>query len=134
MRSRRFVLLAGVLVTLNLVLWFAAPGLALRQAVIQQLFGPRLVRADVVDRSAGTTIDTRIDRGFIVAANASQVVLREADGRVQPIPISVSTRITGFGRALPAAALKHGQRVLVTWPANGAATSVNVESRGRLHP
>ena len=41
MFSRRFVLLAGVLVTLNLALWFAAPGLALRKAIVNQLFGPR---------------------------------------------------------------------------------------------
>ena len=40
MRSRRFLLLASVLVALNLTLWFAAPGLALRKAIVQQLFGP----------------------------------------------------------------------------------------------
>ena len=41
MFSRRFVLLAGVLVTLNLALWFASPGLALRKALVNQLFGPK---------------------------------------------------------------------------------------------
>ena len=131
MRSKRFALLAGFLVTLNLALWIAPQGLALRQAVVQQLFGPKLIRADVLDRSGGSTIDWRIDRGVVVSANATQLVVKEFDGRVQPIPVSGSTHVTGFGRVYPPAALKHGWRVLVTWPANGAATSVVVEARGK---
>ena len=33
--------------TLNVSLWFAAPGLALRKAIVTQLFGPSMVRAEV---------------------------------------------------------------------------------------
>jgi len=124
MFSRRFVLLAGVLVTLNLALWFASPGLALRRAVIQQLFGPKLVRAEVVEKGGA---DWRLDRGVIVQVDSSQLTLKEADGRLQPIPLSSSTRVIRLGQRLPLSSLAPRWRVLVTWPSNGAAESVDVE-------
>src|SRR5579875_987572 len=61
---------------------------------------------------------------------ASQLTLREADGRVQPIALAASTRIVGFGRVFSPSTLGHGWRVLVTWPANGPAELVQVETRG----
>jgi hypothetical protein len=124
MFSRRFVLLAGILVTLNLALWFAAPGLALRQAIIQQLFGPKMVRAEVHEKDGS---DWRLDRGVIVQVSSSQLTLRESDGRMQPIPLAASTKVIRLGRSLPLSALARRWRVLVTWPANGAAQSVDVE-------
>jgi len=131
MRSKRFGLLASVLVALNLALWIVPQGLALRRAVVQQLFGSKLIRADVLDRSGGSTVDWRIDRGVVVGATSTQITVREFDGRVQPIPVSTSTHVTGFGRVFAPAAVKRGWRVLITWPANGAATSVVVEARGK---
>ena len=123
-RSRRFLLLAGVLVTLNLALWLASPGLALRRAVIQQLFGPKLVRAEVIVKNGG---DWRLDRGVIVTATGSQLTLRESDGRIQSIPLSDSTKIVYRGRHFSPIDLAPRWRVLVTWPANGAAKWVDVE-------
>jgi hypothetical protein len=130
MRSRRFVLLATILVTLNVVLWLAAPGLALRKAIIQQLFGPKLVRAEVILKGGA---DWHLDRGVIVSVSGSQLILREADGRVQPIPLSSATRVIYFGRSLPLSALGKRWRVLVTWPASGAALSVDVEHATKGH-
>jgi hypothetical protein len=123
MRSRRFVLLASILVMLNLVLWFASPGLALRKAIIQQLFGPKLIRADVVTKSG----EFRIDRGVITQVNSSQLTLREADGKIQPITLSPSTHVFYFGRSLPLSSLAKRWRVTVTWPLNGPAQSVDVD-------
>jgi len=128
MFSRRFVLLAGVLVTLNLVLWFAAPGLALRKAVVQELFGPKLIRAEAIDSCGrGCTTDWRVDRGVITSVNSTQVTLREADGRVQSIPLSATTKVIRFGSRLPLSALAPRWHVAVTWPANSSAKSVDVE-------
>jgi hypothetical protein len=125
MVSRRFILLAGVLVALNLVLWFAAPGLALRGAIISELFGPKLIRAEVIERSGG---DWRLDRGVITAVNSTQLTLREADGRIQAIPLSTSTtKVFRYGTRIPVGALAPRWHVLVTWPATGAAQSVDVE-------
>jgi hypothetical protein len=133
MRHKRFALLAGVLVTLNLVLWLAPQGLALRNAVISKLFGPRLVRAEVIDRApGGGTVDWRIDRGTIVTATATEVDLLEADGRQQAIGMDGSTQVEFHGKQLPLAKLTPGWRVIVTWQANdtnGLADQVQVEVR-----
>jgi hypothetical protein len=130
MFTRRFVLLAGILVTLNLALWFASPGLALRKAVIQQLFGPKMVRAQVYEKNR---VEWNIDRGVITSVSSSQVTLKEADGRIQQIPLSSTTRVIALGRTLPVGALAPRWHVVVTWPANGVAQSVDVERipRGR---
>jgi hypothetical protein len=124
MFSRRFVLLAGVLVTLNLALWFAAPGLALRHAIVQQLFGPRMVRAQVFEKNG---VEWNLDRGVITNVSPSQLTLREADGRIQQIPLSSTTRVVAFGRTLSVGVLARRWHVVVTWPATGAAQSVDVE-------
>jgi hypothetical protein len=130
MARRRFVLLAAVLATLNVALWVAPAGLALRRVVIQELFGPKLVRAQVLEKSpvGGSTI-WGIDRGVVTSASGSQLTLREADGKVQTIPVSGSTRVIRLatGRRLPLSVLAPGWRVLVTWPASGPAQSVDVE-------
>jgi hypothetical protein len=125
MFTRRFVLLAATLVSLNLALWFASPGLALRRAVIQELFGPKMVRGQVYEKNG---VEWNLDRGVITGISPTLVTLKEADGRIQQIPLSPTTRVVGLGgHRIPAAVLALRWRVLVTWPANGAAQSVDVE-------
>jgi len=128
MFTRRFVFLAGVLVALNLVLFFAGPGLALRKAIVSELFGPKMVRLEVIERIPvfGST-DWHIDRGVITQVTPTQLTLREADGRIQPITISSSTKVIRLGRQLPLTRLAPKWHVVVTWPATGAAQSVDVE-------
>jgi hypothetical protein len=134
MRSRRFTILAVALVALNLVLWLAPQGLALRQAVIAQLFGPRMIRAEVVVQGTSTTpLDYRLDRGVIVTVSSASLVLREQDGTTQAIAVGAGTRVTGGGRRFPdVASLKRNLRVLVLREANGPATQIQVEGRGLL--
>jgi hypothetical protein len=129
MFSRRFVLLAGVLVTLNLALWFASPGLALRKALVNQLFGPKMIRVEVIKwTGAGTPpADIRLDRGVITQVSSTQLTLRERDTKVQSIPLSSTTDVIRFGHHLPLSVLAKRWHVVVTWPANGAAQTVDVE-------
>src|SRR6266567_7296352 len=135
MFSKRFVLLVSVLMTLNIVLWFASPGLAIRRAIVQQLFGPKLIRAEVIDRSGGATVDWRLDRGVITNVTSSQLTLREADGKIQAISLSSSTKVIHLGQRLSLSALASRWRVLVEWPLNGPARSVDVEKIPRTrHP
>ena len=123
MFTRRFVFLVGVLVTLNIVLFFAAPGLALRKAIVNQLFGPNLVRAQIHDKNG----DWNLDRGVITQVNGTQLTLREAGGRIQPIPLASTTRVIRLGRRLPVSTLGRRWRVLVWWPVIGPAVEVDVE-------
>jgi hypothetical protein len=136
MFSRRFVLLGAVLVSLNLVLWFASPGFALPRALFQQLFGPQMIRAEIVESKpvAGST-DWHIDRGVITQISSTQLTLRESDTKVLTIPLSPSTKVrTKLGASLPLSALAAHWHVVVTWPASGAAMRVDVERvpRGRV--
>jgi hypothetical protein len=128
MFSRRFVLLASVLVALNVTLWFAAPGLALRKAVVRQLFGPNMVRAQVHVKSGQ---DWNLDRGVITRVNSTQLTLREFDGRVQQIPLSDTTKVIHRGQRLPLSALARRWHVVVLWPPIGPAQSVDVERTPR---
>lgn len=123
MFSRRFVLLAALLAMLSLAL-FVAPGLALRKAIVVQLFGPKMVRAQVLEKSG---VQMNLDRGVITQVNGTQLTLKESDGRIQSIPFSSSTQVIHFGRQLPLTSLAPKWRVLVTWPATGAAKSVDLE-------
>jgi hypothetical protein len=59
--------------------------------------------------------------------SSTQITLRERDGRSQLIPISSTTDVIRFGRHLSPDILKRRWHVLVTWPANGPAQSVDVE-------
>ncbi len=124
MTRKRFGLLATALVALNLFLWLASPGLALRQSLMARLFGPRLVRLEVIDWVNGSTADVRVDRGVVTSQTATQLTLQELDGRLQSIPLAPNTRIYGRRNL-------QGWRVLVIWSANGAATSVQAEAKVR---
>ena len=127
MRNRRF-LLATLLAALAVALWLAPAGLALRHAVVKQVFSGKLVRLEAIERTAvAGSADWRIDRGVVASASGSMLTLREADGRVQTIPLASSTRVLRLGRRVSLGALKQGRRVLVTWPASGPAQSVDVE-------
>ena len=123
MFSRRFLLLTAILATLSLA-WFVAPGLAIRKAIVTQLFGPKMVRAQVLEKSG---VQMNLDRGVITQVNGTQLTLKEFDGRVQSIPLSTSTQVIHYGRQLPLSSLAAKWRVLVTWPATGAAEYVDVE-------
>ena len=125
---RRFTILAAVLVALNVFLWVVPAGMALRQSLVNQLFGPAMIRAEVVVQSGqGSTADYRIDRGVVTAATAAQITLREADGTVQSIPLAPTTRFSGLGRLGLASLLRRPTRVLVVRLANGPAISIDVE-------
>jgi hypothetical protein len=129
-RNRRFTLLAVGLVALNLFLWLAPPGLAVRDLVLNQIFGNRLIRAEVVVRSGpGTTQDYLVDRGVITAVAADALTLREADGKLQTVPVTATTQVSGLRRFTSVSTLRRNLRVLVVRPANGPATLVRVEGR-----
>jgi hypothetical protein len=130
MFGKRFLLLVTVLVALNVALWFAAPGLALRRGLITQLFGSKMVRAQV---HLKTGQDWNLDRGVITQVDGTQLTLREFDGKIVSIPVSGSTKVIRLGRRLSLSQLAPRWRVVVEWPPFGAAQSVDVERIPRHH-
>jgi hypothetical protein len=83
-----------------------------------------MVRAQVHEKSGQ---DWNLDRGVITQVNSTQLTLREADGRIQQIPLSDTTKVIRIGHRLPLSALARRWRVVVLWPPIGAAQSVDVE-------
>ena len=128
MRQRRFLLLATVLVALNAALLLTPVGLAMRQVIVASLFGRNMMRADVTMNSG---MEWRVDRGIVVTNAPGTLTLHETDGRVQPITVSSTTKVTdNSGVTFKLSSIKPGWRVLVVWPAlGGPADSVKIERR-----
>jgi hypothetical protein len=96
-----------------------------------QLFGPRMVRAEVLLLGAGaSTQDFRIDRGVVVSAVSGTLTVRESNGDIVPLPVDPAAQVQGGGRKVTAATLRKGTRVVVYRSANAAAELVQVEGFG----
>lgn len=128
MSRRRFLLLGATLVALNAFFWLAQGGLALPAGVIDRLFGPKLIRAEVVVGGPAAGIeDFRIDRGVITSTAAGSITLRERDGTSVTIPVTPATRVTGPARFADVTRLRPPLRVLVIRKLNGPAQQIQVE-------
>ncbi|MEN3341826.1 MAG: hypothetical protein V7644_1230 [Actinomycetota bacterium] len=124
---RRFMLLATALVAVNAFFWLAQGGLAIPQALINQFFGNRMVRAEVVLQAAdGSTQDWRIDRGVIVSISGTTFTLRERDGTLASVQVDPRARVlpASFGRVPQ---LHRRLHVVVYHQANALAEIVQVE-------
>jgi hypothetical protein len=131
MNRRRFMVLAVVLVALNTFFWVAQGGFALPKAMIDQFFGGRMIRAEVLVQTPTGTEDYRIDRGVIKTITPGSIVLKEKNGDMVPIQLATAATVTGLGgRKGAGTALRIGMRVIVFRLANAPADSVQVEGFG----
>jgi hypothetical protein len=130
MTRRRYMLLVLALVAVNSFFWLAQGGFALPTAIINQFFGNRMVRAEVLVQSAGGSIqDWRIDRGVITAVSGTSITLKEKDGTSVTIPVDPNARIQG-SKYTSLLQLKRRLRVVVYHQANLPAETVQVEGVG----
>jgi len=125
---RRFMFLAVALVALNTFFWLATTGLALPRAIVNEFFGNRMVRAEVILQAPGGTQDWLIDRGTITAVAAGTLTLREADGRTVAVPVDPTAQVSGPRRFSSVARLRPRLRVVVYHQANAPAQIVQVEA------
>jgi hypothetical protein len=128
---RRFMLLAVALVVLNTFFWVAQGGFALPAAIVDQFFGSRMIRAEVLVQTPTGAADYRIDRGVIKAITPASIVLKEKNGDMVPIQLASSASVTGpSGRRASNTVLRVGLRVLVIRLADGPADTIQVEGVG----
>jgi len=128
---KRFMLLAVAIVALNTFFWVAQGGFALPRAIIDQYFGGRMIRAEVLVQTPNGTEDYRIDRGVIKTMAPGSIVLKEKNGDIVPIQVSTTASVTGpGGRSGPARVLRVGMRVTVFRLANAPADTIQVEGIG----
>jgi hypothetical protein len=131
MNRKRFMLLAVALVAVNSFFWLAQGGFALPRAFIEQYFGSRMIRAEVVVQTSTGADDYLIDRGVIRAVTPGAITLKEKDGRMVTIDIGTSATVTGAGgRSRGTGVLRVGVRVLVLRLANAPAETIQVEGNG----
>ena len=121
------MILATVLVALNAFFWMAGGGMALTKAIINQFFGPRMIRAEVIVQSPGGPVDWRIDRGIITAVSGTTLTVREADGTVQSVDVNPTARVQGPARFASPTKLRPRLRVVLYHQANAPADLVQVE-------
>ncbi len=98
----------AALLCVNAVLLVAQPALALPQGLEDFLFGPKLVRAEVILQDAGGVYDYRIDRGRIRTVGADSIALLERDGTVVTIPVAPTAEILFKNRRVSITALRRG--------------------------
>lgn len=125
---KRFTLVAVALVALNAFFWLAGTGFALPRALINDFFGPRMIRAEVLVAAPGGTQDWRIDRGVITAVSGTSVTLLERDGTQTTIQLDPAARVQPARYGI--AQLRRRFRVVVYHQANAPAELVQVEGIG----
>ncbi len=131
MNRKRFMILAVALVALNTFFWVVPGGLALSQGLVDQLFGPKMIRAEVLVQTPTGTADYRIDRGVIKTIVPGSIILKEKNGDMIPIQIAPTALVTGaVGRKGSSAALRVGLRVVVFRLADAPADTIQVEGVG----
>jgi hypothetical protein len=124
------MILATVLVALNAFFWMAGGGMALSRAIVNQFFGSRMIRAEVIVQSPGGPQDWRIDRGVITAVSGTTVTIREGDGTTQTVDVSPTARVQGSARFASPSRLRPRLRVVLYHQANAPAYLVQVEGIG----
>jgi hypothetical protein len=129
MNRKRFMLLAVTLIALNSFFWLVPGGLAVSQGLIDQYFGNRMIRAEVlVQTPTGGTEDYRIDRGVIKTIAPASIILKEKNGDMVPIQIAANALVTG--RTGGGRGLRVGMRVVVFRLADAPAATIQVEGIG----
>jgi hypothetical protein len=126
-RRRRFVVLATALIAVNSFFWLAQSGFALPQAIINQFFGGKMIRSEVLISAPGGTQDWRIDRGVITAISGTAVTLLEKDATVVSLQIDPNARVQGSARFASVGQLRRKLRVVIYRQADQPATLVQVE-------
>lgn len=88
------------------------------------LFGPTMVRAEVVVKERGVVSDLRVDRGRIMALSPGSLRLLEADGTVVTVAVAPDAAITMHGRSGRFAELRRGMYVTTVQEGDGPARYV----------
>jgi hypothetical protein len=107
-RRFRIAAAAGALVLLCAGAAVAAGRFDSEQAFRNYLFGPRLVRAEVVVQDAQGLHDYRVDRGRVLRVRQGSVTLRERDGTTVAVPLAQGVRVRVDGMPSDLAAVGRG--------------------------
>jgi hypothetical protein len=108
----------------GLTLWLVQAGTALPSSLGSYFFGPKLIRAEVVLKSAGVQHDYRIDRGKIRGISSSSITLRERDQTIVTIPVAPTVEVKLGGVPSSLGALRPRMTATVIRDGDGPATTI----------
>ncbi|MHB8469968.1 MAG: hypothetical protein ACYDCH_09470 [Gaiellaceae bacterium] len=129
--KHRFKLLAVTLVALNAFFWIAQSGFALPKGLINDFFGARMIRAEVLVLAPdGSTQDYFIDQGQIMQVSFGTITLRERNGDIRSIPTSPSATVHLGQRIVPWRRLRPGLQVTVFHIGSAPASTIDVNGLG----
>jgi len=107
----------------------AAPAPAAKGLPPFPKLGGSWTHVDVNRKINGVWHTLSLDRGRIIKVSQVQITLREADGTIQPIPLSPSTLITFRGFGVRSAVLRRGLFAMAMRIDDGPAVRVRVIRR-----
>jgi hypothetical protein len=126
-RLGRFATLAlGIAIGLLIAAATASPS---KRSVLADLFGPNLVRGQLVMFFGGQDTEIWFDRGKITQAGGGVVTIREKDGQVVRISIAPGAKITLGGANVSPNALRKGMQAQVQRPGDAPATRIDATYR-----
>jgi hypothetical protein len=124
------MVLAVALVALNTFFWVAGPSLGLTKAIVNQFFGSRLIRAEVVLQGTNGEEDWLLDRGVIQSVSGTTITLRELDNRIVQVTVDPNARVQGPVRFGNVSRLRPRLRVVTYHQANQPVELIQVEGVG----
>jgi hypothetical protein len=92
--------------------------------LVSSLFGPTMIRAELIVMDQRTPHDLRVDRGRITAVGAGSLRLVESDGTVVTMAVASETAITVRGRFGRLTDLRRGMNVTTVREGEGPARHV----------
>lgn len=99
------------------------------QALRNFLFGPKLVRAEIVVRDAQGLHDYRIDRGRVLRVRADAILLRERDGTTVSVPLAPRVRVRVDGAVVALSSVVRG--MVATTVRDGESPATQLLARER---
>jgi hypothetical protein len=120
--QRLGLLAAGICIGLLIAVGGA---FAFNRALVADLFGGNLIRAQVVLYSNGQDTEIWLDRGKIQQVSATSITIREKDGQVARFDIAPGARITLGNAFVPATTLRKGMQAQVFRPGDAPATRID---------
>lgn len=121
-----FLVALGICIGL-LIATFSAFGGA--RAALADLFGPGLIRAQVVIFANGQDSEINYSRGRITALGTTSITIKERDGQVEHFDVASGARITRDGAFVPLSALRRGMQAQVFRPGDAPANRIDATLR-----
>lgn len=107
----------------------AASALAFNRALVADLFGSNLVRAQVVVYTNGQDTEIWLDRGRITAVGGGGLTIREKDGQIQHVDVAPGARITLNGVFVALSSLRRGMQAQTFRPGDAPAYRIDATLR-----